>query len=397
MPPVTLKGATGTPLPLLPSCCLPSSCRGIFFLRGSHKHREKYWRACPLTVIGGLNPSETSILEASRDRVYLVMCWLHRLLVSRRLAGGIKEDAPIVSRIYQVLSGLYQVLSGLSQVLSGIHCRALGARTCRLPSPLRHPLPSKGRTHVLDHSASLHQENMCLMPAHVSGQPVLKTGCQDTLCVGPHVRTANAWWSQADACVLCILCVGASVLHEAMRATTWGRAYTLPWCPADGMQGYQNAYKLTTTPFPFPFAQSVALMLHLNAILAPLVLAHWAGPVWLAGLTTFLTVFSAYVLNEVGLRMAGGGPHNVPHRLLRLCLERYPVGRRVVGCRGIPQSRERKARRVSRTRGSTALKPFCTLCLAQVAREIEEPFKFDPNDLPGNTPGVGRPSCPAAC
>lgn len=65
------------------------------------------------------------------------------------------------------------------------------------------------------------------------------------------------------------------------------------------MLGYQNAYKLTTTPFPFPFAQSVALMLHLNAILAPLVLAHWAGPVWLVGLTTFLTVFSAYVLNEV--------------------------------------------------------------------------------------------------
>ncbi|CAI5462690.1 unnamed protein product, partial [Closterium sp. Yama58-4] len=161
--------------------------KSLVFLRAHRPHLEKYWRALPLAVLGGVNPTECSILEPSRDRVYLVMCWLHRALVARRMAGGISQDAPIVSRIYQVLS--------------------------------------------------------------------------------------------------------------------------------DGMLGYENALKIVNTPFPFPFAQCVALLLHINALIIPLLMADWLADPYLASAITFLSVFSFYLLNEV-------------------------------------------------------------------AREIEEPFRFDPNDLP---------------
>ncbi|GJP44410.1 hypothetical protein CLOM_g3820 [Closterium sp. NIES-68] len=161
--------------------------KSLVFLRAHRPHLEKYWRALPLAVLGGINLTECSILEPSRDRVYLVMCWLHRALVARRMAGGISQDAPIVSRIYQVLS--------------------------------------------------------------------------------------------------------------------------------DGMLGYENALKIVNTPFPFPFAQCVALLLHINALIIPLLMADWLADPYLASAITFLSVFSFYLLNEV-------------------------------------------------------------------AREIEEPFRFDPNDLP---------------
>ena len=111
------------------------------------------------------------------------------------------------------------------------------------------------------------------------------------------------------------------------------------WC-ADGMLGYENALKITNTPFPFPFAQCVALLLHINAIVAPALLADWLRYSWLAGIVTFINVFVMYLLNEVSLTVL------FARTLSSLrCLH---MGSRTV----------------------------------QVAREIEEPFKFDPNDLP---------------
>ncbi|GJP68131.1 hypothetical protein CLOP_g24872 [Closterium sp. NIES-67] len=132
--------------------------KSLVFLRAHRPHLEKYWRALPLAVLGGINLTECSILEPSRDRVYLVMCWLHRALVARRMAGGISQDAPIVSRIYQVLS--------------------------------------------------------------------------------------------------------------------------------DGMLGYENALKIVNTPFPFPFAQCVALLLHINALIIPLLMADWLADPYLASAIT---------------------------------------------------------------------------------------------------------------
>lgn len=161
--------------------------RSYLFLRADPQHYEQYWTSQPLPVIGGLNRLEECVLAPSADRVFLIFCWVHRELVARRSVGGIREDAPIVSRIYQVLS--------------------------------------------------------------------------------------------------------------------------------DGMNGFEQALKVRNTPFPFPYAQSSAILLHLNAIGLPILMANWIGEAWLAGLTTYLVNFSLYLLHEV-------------------------------------------------------------------SREVEEPYRFDPNDLP---------------
>eukprot|EP00897_Mesotaenium_endlicherianum_P004622 jgi/Mesen1/4188/ME000219S03324 len=161
--------------------------KSYLVLRVRHHHYQKYWLNFPLPVLGGLNKTEEAILSDSADPVYLVLSWIHRQLVARRMAGGIKEDAPIVSRIYQVLS--------------------------------------------------------------------------------------------------------------------------------DGMLGYENALKIRSTPFPFPYAQSMALLMHVNALGVPLLMAQWVGSAWLAALMTFIVVFGYYLISEI-------------------------------------------------------------------SREIEDPFKFDPNDLP---------------
>lgn len=157
-------------------------------LRIRPHHYQKYFRSLPLPVLGGLNQTEKAIIaSAVQEPVFLIFCWVHRLIVERRMAGGIREDAPIVSRIHQVLS--------------------------------------------------------------------------------------------------------------------------------DGMLGYENARKLCETPFPFPYAQGVALLLHLNSLGLPVLMANFVGDVWLTALSTFFAVMAFYLINEV-------------------------------------------------------------------AREIEEPFKFDPNELP---------------
>lgn len=58
----------------------------------------------PIEVLGGLTAEERRRLEPSEQRVCMVLGWLFRLLVRRRRRGGLSHDAPIVSRIYQVLS-----------------------------------------------------------------------------------------------------------------------------------------------------------------------------------------------------------------------------------------------------------------------------------------------------
>ena len=58
----------------------------------------------PIRLIGGVTPDERARLAASPQPVHLVAGWLTRLLVRRRRRGGLQHDAPIVSRIYQVIS-----------------------------------------------------------------------------------------------------------------------------------------------------------------------------------------------------------------------------------------------------------------------------------------------------
>ncbi|GBG88873.1 hypothetical protein CBR_g48485 [Chara braunii] len=78
--------------------------RDYFSLFPTKRHLKAYHRIFSLPVLGGISPEEREVLSQTEDRVHCVYCWLHRSLVARRTEGGIKVDAPVVSRIYQVLS-----------------------------------------------------------------------------------------------------------------------------------------------------------------------------------------------------------------------------------------------------------------------------------------------------
>lgn len=74
---------------------------GHFSCGGLCPHTKHYPR---LDVLGGLSAAETAALSASDERTHLVYTWLLKELVTRRKEGGLATDAPVVSRIYQVLS-----------------------------------------------------------------------------------------------------------------------------------------------------------------------------------------------------------------------------------------------------------------------------------------------------
>lgn len=71
---------------------------------------EKEWIACnramKLSVIGSLNAQETEALRSiTCDRAYLVMSWIHSLIMLRmETTDGLQLPPPILSRVHQVLS-----------------------------------------------------------------------------------------------------------------------------------------------------------------------------------------------------------------------------------------------------------------------------------------------------
>mmetsp|Transcript_34166 Transcript_34166/g.104586 ORF Transcript_34166/g.104586 Transcript_34166/m.104586 type:complete len:309 (+) Transcript_34166:840-1766(+) len=58
----------------------------------------------PLPVLGGVGSEEALDLEFSEDRVSTLFALVLRHLNERRLAGGLWADAPVLSRVFQVLS-----------------------------------------------------------------------------------------------------------------------------------------------------------------------------------------------------------------------------------------------------------------------------------------------------
>ena len=101
----TATAAPSAPVPALdahvselyrrPGRCYTGGCGGLF---GHHKVYPQ------LEVLGTMAEGEVSALHDSDEPTYLVYTWLLKELVARRKAGGIATDAPVVSRIYQVLS-----------------------------------------------------------------------------------------------------------------------------------------------------------------------------------------------------------------------------------------------------------------------------------------------------
>jgi predicted membrane chloride channel (bestrophin family) len=72
---------------------------------------------------------------------------------------------------------------------------------------------------------------------------------------------------------------------------------------AQGMVHFHDACKLSTIPFPFPYAQTCDALLILHWILTPFVVSVWAsGPYW-AGIFSFASVFMLWNLNCIAVEI----------------------------------------------------------------------------------------------
>lgn len=70
-------------------------------------HFRDYWMNLPLPVLGGLSKAEIKVLENNEPKAFCVFIWIHQHLTARHQAGGLNENAPIVTRIHQNLAGTW--------------------------------------------------------------------------------------------------------------------------------------------------------------------------------------------------------------------------------------------------------------------------------------------------
>jgi predicted membrane chloride channel (bestrophin family) len=65
------------------------------------------------------------------------------------------------------------------------------------------------------------------------------------------------------------------------------------------MNAFDQALKVDDTPFPFPYAQTVTMMLWFQALLCPFTMVAWLNNTIVVVLFTLATVWSTFTLNEV--------------------------------------------------------------------------------------------------
>ena len=68
---------------------------------------------------------------------------------------------------------------------------------------------------------------------------------------------------------------------------------------SEGMIGFEQCRKISDTPFPFPWAQFVAICLLMHALTLPIVLTAYVRNSLLAVLLDVMSVVTYYTLNEV--------------------------------------------------------------------------------------------------
>lgn len=70
-----------------------------------------------------------------------------------------------------------------------------------------------------------------------------------------------------------------------------------------GMCQYYETLKISDTPFPFPYAQMISLLLFLYSVFTPLVICSWVGHWALAGLFSFIAVFGFNSINLIACEL----------------------------------------------------------------------------------------------
>jgi len=72
---------------------------------------------------------------------------------------------------------------------------------------------------------------------------------------------------------------------------------------ANGMMQFHDALRISTVPFPFPYAQTCECLLVLHWLIAPFVVCSWTtNPVW-AAVLCFVQVFILWCLNTIAIEI----------------------------------------------------------------------------------------------
>lgn len=72
---------------------------------------------------------------------------------------------------------------------------------------------------------------------------------------------------------------------------------------ASGMVHFHDAMKISSVPFPFPYAQTCDCLLLLHWGLVPFVVSQWVDHEWWAGIFSFMQVFALWVLNFIAMEL----------------------------------------------------------------------------------------------
>jgi len=72
---------------------------------------------------------------------------------------------------------------------------------------------------------------------------------------------------------------------------------------ANGMVAFHEAIKISTIPFPFPYAQTCECLLLMHWLVAPVVISHWVSTAWWGALFSFLQVFVYWSLNAIAVEL----------------------------------------------------------------------------------------------
>lgn len=72
---------------------------------------------------------------------------------------------------------------------------------------------------------------------------------------------------------------------------------------ANGMVCFHEAIKVSSIPFPFPYAQTCDCLLTIHWLVTPLVVCQWFTSSFWAGLFTFIIVFILWVLNSIAVEI----------------------------------------------------------------------------------------------
>lgn len=96
---------------------------------------------------------------------------------------------------------------------------------------------------------------------------------------------------------------------------------------SNGMLCFQEAIKVSSVPFPFPYAQTCDCLLVIHWLITPVVTCQWFSSPWYAGAFSFIIVFIFWVLNSISVEIEnpfGADPNDIDceafHKEMNLAL-----------------------------------------------------------------------------